>query len=188
VFFKTKFSDGLLGDAVAFNTDEELLTKLRTWADHLESIFKLLEQANSAPPEQREKALRELGESVLGVLNVIARGRELSISMLQNLIVPLRPLLPGQPGRPAKDYSREYEWKKTQSWSQVTRRSLIENPEIREEFSGRTYDSLTLEERQHLTNRIREGVRNYAERNKKPFPIESTTAKPNRKSAKYPTE
>ncbi|MGB0009333.1 MAG: hypothetical protein WBP97_19715, partial [Candidatus Sulfotelmatobacter sp.] len=70
--------------------------------------------------------------------------------------------------------SREYEWKKVMSWTQVTRRSLDENEDIRDEFRARTYDSLTFEQRQNLMNRIREGVRSYAERMGKPFPIENS--------------
>jgi hypothetical protein len=80
----------------------------------------------------------------------------------------------GQPGRPPKDYSREYEWKASGlSWTKVARKSLLENTEIRAEFGGREFNSLTFEQRAHLTHRVREGVRSYAERSGKPFPIET---------------
>ena len=78
----------------------------------------------------------------------------------------------GRPGRPTKDYSREYELKVTKSWAQVAAQALLENAELREEFGGRTYESLPFEEQENLKNRIREGVRSYAERMGKPFPIE----------------
>jgi hypothetical protein len=78
----------------------------------------------------------------------------------------------GRPGRPTKDYSREYELKATKSWTQVAAQALLENAELREEFGGRTYESLPFEEQENLKNRIREGVRSYAERMGKPFPIE----------------
>jgi len=98
--------------------------------------------------------------------------------MLQTLLRPLKPFLTSQPGRPTKDYSREYELKESGlSWTQVTRQSLLENADIREEFGGRTFDSLSLAHQQTLSNRIREGVRSYAERTGKPFPIESTLTK-----------
>ena len=55
--------------------------------------------------------------------------------------------------------------------------SLLEdNPEIREEFGGRTFQSLSFQERTNLANRIREGVRSYAERVGRPFPIGSEDA------------
>jgi hypothetical protein len=79
----------------------------------------------------------------------------------------------GKPGRPPKDYSQEYEWKKSMSWTKVARKSLLENSDIREEFAGRTFDSLSYEEQENLKNRIREGVRSYAERTGKSFPIET---------------
>jgi len=59
------------------------------------------------------------------------------------------------------------------SWAQVTRRSLAENDDIRDEFQGRSYDTLGFEQQQSLMNRIREGVRSYAKRTGKPFPIEN---------------
>jgi hypothetical protein len=78
----------------------------------------------------------------------------------------------GKPGRPAKDYSREYELKASGlSWTKVASQVLEENAVIREEFAGRNFQSLTFQERENLTNRIREGVRSYAERAGKPFPI-----------------
>jgi hypothetical protein len=81
--------------------------------------------------------------------------------------------LGGKPGRPAKDYSREYELKASGlSWLKVARRALEDNPELREEFGGRTFQSLSFQERANLTNRIREGVRSYAERAGRVFPIE----------------
>lgn len=78
----------------------------------------------------------------------------------------------GKPGRRTKDYSREYELKASGlSWTKVARRALEDNPEIREEFGGRIFQSLSFQERTNLTNRIREGVRSYAERAGRPFPI-----------------
>jgi hypothetical protein len=83
----------------------------------------------------------------------------------------------GKPGRPTKDYSGEYEAKASGlSWTKVASKSLRENPEFREEFGERDFQSLTFEERETLKNRIREGVRTYAERTGKPFPIETVGA------------
>jgi hypothetical protein len=137
------------------------------------SIVKVLNLADSASPDKKGMALRDLGEAALALLNLVRKGRVLSLSMLQTLIPPLKPLLTSQPGRPVQDYSREYEWKKSMSWAQVTRRSLAENDDIRDEFQGRSYDTLGFEQQQSLMNRIREGVRSYAKRTGKPFPIEN---------------
>jgi hypothetical protein len=162
-----------LGDAVALNTDQERLIELKKWTRHAGSILKLLNLGDSASPDKKGRALRDLGEAALALLNLVRKGRGLSLSMLQTLIPPLKPLLPSQPGRPVQDYSCEYEWKKSMSWTHVTRRSLAENDDIREEFQGRSYETLRVEQQQSLVNRIREGVRSYAKRTGKPFPIEN---------------
>jgi len=153
-----------LGDAVAFKTDKEQLMELKKWTPNLRPLFKLLNLGDSVSPEKRGIALRDLGEAVLALLKLVRKGRLLSLSMLQTLLLPLKPLLTVQPGRPSKDYSLEYEWKKSKSWTQVARLSLAENEDIRVEFLGKTFDSLTLEQKQGLVNRIREGVRSYADR------------------------
>jgi hypothetical protein len=162
-----------LGDAVAFSTDQERLIELKKWTPNVGSIIKVLNLGDSASPDKKGMALRELGEAALALLNLVRKGRELSLSMLHTLIPPLKPLLLSQPGRPTQDYSREYEWKKSMSWMHVTRRSLAENDDIRAEFQGRTYEMLSFEHQQSLMNRIREGVRSYAKRMGKPYPIEN---------------
>jgi hypothetical protein len=160
-------------DAVAHQTDEEVLIKLKKWLPSLVPIVKLIKQTTSVPQAEQSRAFSNLGQAIFSVLNLVRKGRDLSLTMLQTLLLPLKPFLTGQPGRPPKDYSREYEWKKSMSWTQVTRRSLLENEDLREEFQGRTYDELTLAQQLSLMSRIREGVRSYAERTGKPFPIEN---------------
>jgi hypothetical protein len=83
----------------------------------------------------------------------------------------------GKPGRPVKDYSREYDLKASGSWTDVASLMLRENAELRDEFGDRDFDSLTFEEQENLRNRIREGVRSYAERTGKPFPIKRSAHK-----------
>lgn len=141
---------------------------------YLEPVFKLIQLASSASQATKGKALRDLGKAFLEVLKLLKRGRELSLSMLHGLLPPLKPLLLSQAGRPAKDYSREYELKQSGlSWSQVTRQSLRDNDDIRAEFGGRTYDSFSFEQREALIKRIQQGVKSYAERKDKTYPIES---------------
>ena len=55
----------------------------------------------------------------------------------------------------------------------MARERLRENLELRDEFGGRDFESLNFEEQENLKNRIREGVRSYAERTGRPFPIGS---------------
>jgi hypothetical protein len=86
----------------------------------------------------------------------------------------------GKPGRPPRDYSREYELKASGlSWTDVARQMLRESAELREEFGGREFDSLSFEEQEIISHRIREGVGSYAERASKPFPIERAVPKGN---------
>jgi hypothetical protein len=78
----------------------------------------------------------------------------------------------GKPGRPTKDYSREYELRASGlKWSEIAARALQENAGIKEEFGGQAFQSLSFQERENLKNRIREGVRTFAERTGKTSPI-----------------
>jgi hypothetical protein len=138
----------------------------------LKSLIQLADQAGSAPQSEQQKVLSDLGIGLAKVFADLKTGRALSLSMLQTLLLPLRPLLTAQPGRPTRDYSREYEWKASgMSWTDVATKHLQENAATRAEFGGRDFGSLTFEEKENLRNRIREGVRSYAERAGKPFPL-----------------
>lgn len=162
-----------LGDAVAGSMEEEALQKARDWPAKLESIFKLGNKLSSAPQAEQDKARSDLLEAVGRALNYLQSGRGPSLSMFQSLLVTLRPLLKGQSGRPPKDYAQEYEWKASGlSWTDVARRCLQENPDLRTEFGGRDFDSLKFEEQENLRHRIREGVKSYAVRMVKPFPLQ----------------
>jgi hypothetical protein len=176
-----------LEDAVAFNIKDEALLKLVDWPSKLGLILKLVEQANATPQAEQEKVRANLAEAVSNVLSDIGSGRALSYSMLQTLFASFRPLLSGQPGRPPKDYSREYDLKASGlSWAEVADQILHDNAELRDEFGGRGFDSLSFEERETLTHRIREGVKSYAERAGKTLPIKSvrTMRKPVRPAGK----
>lgn len=85
----------------------------------------------------------------------------------------------GKPGRPPRDYSAEYNLKASGlSWTEVTRQRLRESSELREEFGGREFESLTFEEREGLMNRIRQGVTSYAERVDMPLPPRLAAVQP----------
>jgi hypothetical protein len=79
----------------------------------------------------------------------------------------------GRPGRPTKDYSREYELKRSgYSWTEVARQAMAERPELQAEFGGRGFDDLDSSDQEKVWQRIRQGVRAYAERTGKPLPSE----------------
>jgi hypothetical protein len=164
-------------DCLAVNTKEEVLRKGSDWPPKLEALVKAIKKMGLVPQAEQTNVWSDVFIAFSEVLADLQSGRDLSVSMLQGVFRPLRPLLPGQVGRRPKDYSREYDWKHSMSWTQVARKSLTENPDIRDEFGARTFDSLSLEEQQALTSRIREGVRSYAQRTGKPFPIESALTK-----------
>jgi hypothetical protein len=167
----TKFLSGLLAtlSAQELNSLAELLgvvvasTKLP---------FKELAQPKSQPTAELTHAIPELP---VGLKSLVERMGASGISKETPgkffRLIGLE--VGGKPGRPTKDYSQEYELKKKLSWTKVARQSLRENADIREEFGGRTFDSLGFEEQENLKNRIREGVRSYAERTGKSFPIEA---------------
>jgi hypothetical protein len=160
------FADGIAG-----SVEEEVLRKSSDWPSKLDAILKLIDRMNSAPQAEQEKVRSDLSEAVGSALSDLGSGRGPSLSMLQNMLLPLRPLLLGQPGRPPKDYSREHEWKVSGlSWSDVATQHLIENTETRAEFGGREFASLTFEQKENLRNRIRAGVTSFAERAGKPLP------------------
>ncbi len=126
------------------------------------------------PDDRQEQIRTNLLAAVNQALRIIGSGRGLSFTLLQSLLVPFRPLLSSAPGRPTKDYSREFDWKVSgSSWTNVARKSLSEGLELQQEFGGRDFDSLTFEQQELLRNRIRVGVTSYAEGIGKPFPIES---------------
>lgn len=160
-----------LSNHIALNSDAEALKKASNWPQKLESILKKLEDANTSP-EEKAKVSSEFRTAVGRALDYVSRGRGLSISVLHGIVLPFRALLPAQPGRPIEDYSREYEWKASgMSWTEVAEKHFQENADVREEFGASDFGSLTFENKETLKSRVREGVRSYAEREGKTFPL-----------------
>ncbi len=87
-------------DCIAANVEEEALRKSSDWPSKLEVILKFFERTSSAPQSDQAKIRSDFAEAVGGVLGYLGSGRGLSLSMLQNMLLPLRPLLVGQPGNP----------------------------------------------------------------------------------------
>ena len=160
----------LIADGVATSFDDDLLRQSKEWPAQLKTFIGLFD--DTSPESDQKKLQFGLLAAFGNVLNEIGSGRGISFSKLRTLLVPLQPYLSGQPGRRPKDYSREYAWKASGlSWSEVARRHLQENSETSSEFGGREFASLTFEEKENLKGRVREGVRSYAERTGKIFPL-----------------
>lgn len=160
-------------DACALKASQKDLQELETLTSIVELAFEMIESIRTSSDQPEPEA----GQRLSGVLNEIKGrtrgGRGVPMSLLKSLIESFGLSVGGKPGRAPKDYSHEYEWKRAGlSWTKVAKQSLRENPETRTEFGGREFDSLTFEEQENLKNRIREGVRSYASRTGKQFPIQ----------------
>ena len=160
-----------VGDHIAVNTADDALKTASDWPRKLELILRILDDANTSA-EEKQKANAEFVAGIGRALDYVSRGRGLSIALLQGIVLPLRALLPAQPGRPVEDYSREYGLKASGlSWSEVAAKHHEENTAVRAEFGGGDYILLTFEQKETLKNRVREGVRSHAERTGQPFPV-----------------
>jgi len=169
-------SDGfveILGDAIASQISTEDLNKLSSWPKNAAPVFNWLAQLGSLRPPERAFVLPQMPRELAEALQRLASGQGVSLNAVKNLLPLFGIPVGGQPGRQPKDYSREYNLKARLSWSQVARISLQENAELREEFGDRDFDSLDLRQQEALQNRIRAGVKSYAEREGKPFPIKN---------------
>jgi hypothetical protein len=167
-------SEGLtefLTNLIAAHAPKEDYAQLQTAILLFKSVFRLMDDVrNDARQGQNVSTLET---DFRDVLEHLAAGKGLSIKAVLNLVSGVGIPLGGQPGRPPRDYSREYDWKASGlSWTEVTRKSLVENPEMRDEYRGREFDSLDFEQQESLKHRIEVGVKSYAERVGKLFPID----------------
>ena len=161
-----------LVNVISAHTPKEDHWQLETVLLLSKSIFRLIDDIQGdARPLGDAKVLEADFRDVLARL---AGGEGLSIRTLTNLLSGIGVPLGGQPGRRPRDYSKEYDWKHSGlSWTEVARKSLVENGEMRTEFGGRDFGSLDLAQQESLKHRIREGVKSYADRTGKLYPIES---------------
>jgi hypothetical protein len=161
-------------DAMAATFSREQLGILAEQATLVVSLSKLLslrEQLSQSSATEVMPTIPALPAGLAGLFQSMAASG-ISKDAPRKLFELIGLQVGGKPGRPAKDYSREYDLKASGlSWSKVARRALEDNAELREEFAGRAFQSLSFQEQENLTNRIREGVRSYAQRAGRPFPI-----------------
>ena len=134
------------------NSDEAALKQAVDWPRKLESILKTLADANTSA-EEKQKINSEFKDAIGRALDYLSRGRGLSVSVLQGIVLPFRALLPAQPGRPVEDYERQYNWKASgMSWTEVAARHFQENEAVRAEFGGSDFGLLSFEEKELLRN------------------------------------
>lgn len=165
----------LLADGIASSfspEDLENLDALATILVSLPTVLSTLLSTSEAEPElPAEFSLPRVPAGVPELIQSMA-ARKFGFESVKKLFELLGLEVGGKAGRRPRDYSREYDWKVSgKSWRQVTMLSLQENPETREEFGGRDFDSLKYEQQEALMNRIRQGVKSYAERAGKSLPV-----------------
>jgi hypothetical protein len=167
------FTD-FFSDAVAASFSVEDLEKLSGWVNLGVLLSKLPFFTTSAPEPQDSITVPQLPAGLEDIFRPPAAGRGIPVDSLRKFAELIGLEIGSRPGRPTKDYSREYELKMASlSWTEVTRQALTDRPELQAEFQGRDYDSLDRSDQERLVNRIRQGVTGYAKRTGKPLPSEA---------------
>lgn len=168
-------------DALAGSFSHEELENLNRLLTLILLLFKLpfREQPGGQRPASTERLMPPIPDIPIPLVDMF---KSIAISGIpKNATSRLLELLGlevgGQPGRPPKHYSREYELKMSgSSWTQVARSALAANLELQKEFGTHDYRSLDRGQQELLKNRIRQGVSAYVKRTGKPAPSESDGA------------
>ena len=166
-----------LADLILAYTPREECQQLEKWPQLLDVVFrfvdtsrKSLTESNGVSGLQAQPGLPEVGK-------VTEDGKDLSVRALKNLFSAFGVQVGGRPGRPAKDYSTEYELRaKGKKWREVAEYYLQNDSDAQQEFGARKFAELTREQRSILMHRVREGIRGFAKRTNKPFPPKKNTA------------
>ena len=157
-----------LSDAIAGHLPQDMYPQAREQALVLKAMLTMFANTNEGTDDKEQGGL---GPDLLSALSRIAEGRALSIKTVTTLLPSIGIPVGGEPGRTPKDYSAEYALKALgKSWAAVAEYHLKNDSDIRTDFSGRTYDQLSFEEKAKLKHRVREGVRSFAKRTGRPFP------------------
>jgi hypothetical protein len=163
-----------LADLIVAYTPKKEWKYLEAWPKLLDVIFKFVDATRQTPPAPNELSSTQGQTDVLGLTSLMG-GENLSIRGLRNLFSVFDVQMGGRPGRPAKDYSAEYELRASgKKWREVADYNLQNDSETRKEFSARDFHKLTQEQRLILMHRVREGIRSFAKRTNKPFPPQKT--------------
>lgn len=159
----SEVAECFFADGIAATFSE---TELRSLGECLKVVASLFGSFRSTPGQEpnRSRQLSPPAEETAKALEPTAIKPFISLNSLKSLADLLGFEVRGVPGRPARDYSLEYNWKTNMSWTDVARKALSEDPEFREEFSGRSFDSLDFAQQEALKHRIREGVKSHTKR------------------------
>jgi hypothetical protein len=158
-------------DSIATRTPKKDIKSLEALTPLSELVFNLLGQMRETVIQKDEASWAQLGGDLRGVSNRVDEGKGISFESLRNILSSFGVPLGGQPGRPVKDYSAEYELRAAgKTWRNVAEYTLENNPETWQEFGGRKYDQLTFQEQETLKHRVRVGVLGFAERMGKVLP------------------
>ena len=160
------------GDAIAGSSSPDDLENLNELLKIAVSLPKLSFREQAAPEPETSLTIPRIPAGLGDLVQSIA-GRNIPIESMKKFLRLIGLEVGGKPGRPQKEYSREYELKISgSSWTEVTRQALVDRSELQAEFHGSDYDSLDYFDQERLRNRIRQGVIGFAKRAGKPLPSE----------------
>jgi hypothetical protein len=168
-----------LSGAIAATFSPEDLDKLKELVQFAGLLLLLPSLTKPVPEPQDTMTMPQLPAGLADIFGPLAEGRGISQDSLRRLAELVGFPIGGKPGRPVKDYSREYELKMSgSSWTEVARQALTDRPELQAEFGGLDYNALDYSVQERLRNRIRQGVIGYAKRTGKPLPSEAEVSGP----------
>jgi len=168
----------LLSDGLAASLSRSELERLTDLVKFVISLSKL--RFKEQPPSSIDSKLSvpELPVGLTAQVQLMA-GSRISKDSTSKFFQLIGLEVGGKPGRPTKDYSREYDLKMSgSSWKQVTRLALAERTELQSEFRGCDYDALDYSDQERLKHRIRQGVIKFAKREHKILPSEAAASEP----------
>jgi hypothetical protein len=167
-----------LGDGLAASLSRSELGRLTDLVKFVISLSKLRFKGQPASSIDSKLSVPELPVGLTALVQLMA-GSGISKDSTSKFFQLIGLEVGGKPGRPTKDYSREYDLKMSgSSWKQVTRLALAERTELQSEFRGCEYDALDYADQERLKHRIRQGVIKFAKREHKILPSEAEASEP----------
>ena len=162
-----------VADGIASTLTQAEIENLDRWVRALSLLPAISStfRSESGVTALRSVMLPLLPKEIVGIVELVAARGGISPGSLKNLAELFGMTVESKPGRPQKDYSREYEHKISgATWTEVARRAVAERADLRKEFQGIDYESLDYVHRDQIWNRVRQGVRSWARHAGKPLP------------------
>jgi hypothetical protein len=168
-----------LGDGIAGSLSEKDLENLQEMFKVAFLVPKLPFRIEPSPDLEKASQVPSISPGIGAILQLIAGSGIIALGSLKELAELLGFEIGGKPGRPTKDYSREYDSKASGlSWTGVARQALLEDSGLRFEFGDKSFDSLNFEQQEMLKHRVRQGVTSFAKRTGKPLPPKQQAGQP----------